>query len=138
MTACGMNPADATVMAMQIFLDDFNTCKGFSNGDIDNTIKKLSVLTVAQGQIHLFTEMKQSIKAFNQCSKYQFRLGIDPTTLAFLVNMAAELLLRVKTHKMFVDCSDAISSAASTENLTNDTKWKDWVPSFVNYLRAIT
>ena len=36
MTACGQNLADATVMATQIFMDDLETCKEISNGDIDD------------------------------------------------------------------------------------------------------
>ena len=137
MTACGLNIDDATVMAMQIFMDDFKTCKDISNGDIDDALKTFSVLMVTQGQFRFFSAMKQRVKAFNQWSKDQFRLGIDPTTLAFLVNTATELLRCINTHKMFVDRSDAIALAAKTEKLTKDTKWEDWAPSFLKYLRAI-
>ena len=124
-TACGLNLADATVMATQIFMDDFETCKDISNRDIGDDLKKLSVFTVAQGQIRLLSAMKQRIKSFKQWSKDQFWLIIDSTTLAFLVNKAAELLRRVKMHKMFVYCSDAIASASNPEKLTKDTKWDD-------------
>ena len=72
MTACGLNIDDATVMAMQIFMDDFKTCKDISNGDIDDALKTFSVLIFSQGKIRLFPEMKQRIKAFNQWSKDQF------------------------------------------------------------------
>ena len=59
--------------------------------------------------------MKKRVKAFNQWSKDQFWLRIDPTTLAFPVKTAAELLRCVKMHKMFVDNSDGIALAANTE-----------------------
>ena len=57
--------------------------------------------------------------------------------LAFPVNSAVELLRRVKTHEMFVVRSDDIASAAKPDKLTKDTKWEDWAPSFLNYLRSI-
>ena len=63
---------------------------------------------------------------------------MDQTTLTFLVNTAAELLRRVKTHKMFVARSDAIELAAKPDKLTKDTKWEDWDPSFLNFFCAIT
>ena len=118
-------------------MDDFKTCKEVSNRDIDDSLKIFPVLTVSQGKIRLFPEMKQRIKAFNQWSKDQFWLVIYPITLALPVNTAAELLRRVKTHKMFVDRSDAIASAAKPKKLTNDTKREDWASSFINYRRAI-
>ena len=80
---------------------------------------------------------KQKIKAFNQWVKDQFRLGVDPTVLAFPVNTAAEILRRVKTHKMFVASSDAIALAAKPYKLIKDMKWEDWSPYFLRYLRDI-
>ena len=63
--------------------------------------------------------------------------GVEPTVIAFPVNSVVELLRRVKTHNIFIACSDAIASAAKPDKLTKDTKWEDWAPSFLNYLRAI-
>ena len=76
---------------------DFETCKDISNNNIDDALKTFSILTVAQGQIHLMPASKQKIKAFNYWVKDQLRLGVDPTVLAFPVNSSAELLRRVKT-----------------------------------------
>ena len=74
MPVCVLNLTDVTVMATQIFLDDFKTCKDILNGDIDDALKAFFVLTVAQIQISLLPAMKHWIKAFNQWSKDQFRL----------------------------------------------------------------
>ena len=57
--------------------------------------------------------------------------------MEFPVDTTAELLRRVKTHNIFVARSDAIALAAKHDKLTKDTKWEDWVPSFLNYLRTI-
>ena len=80
---------------------------------------------------------KQNTKAFNQWMKDKFRIGVDPTTLAFPVNTVEELLRRVKPHKIFVARSDDIALAAKPDKFTKDTKWEDWAPSFLNYLCAI-
>ena len=72
MTARGLNLADARVMATQIFMDYFKTCKKIPNWDIDDSLKTFSVITVAQGKKCLLPEMKQRIKAFNQWSKDEF------------------------------------------------------------------
>ena len=137
MTACGIDLASVKISATEIFMDYFETCKDISNDDIDDKLKTFYILTVAQGQIHLMPESKQNIKAFNQWVKDQFRLGVEATTLEFTVNTSAELLHRVKTHKIFVARSYAIALAEKPEKLTRDKKWEDWAPSFLNYLRAI-
>ena len=49
MTACGLNLADATIFATQIFMDNFTTCKDISTEDIDDALKTFSVLTITQG-----------------------------------------------------------------------------------------
>ena len=136
-TACGLDLASATSFATQIFMDDFETCKDISNDNIDDALKTSYILTVAQVQILFIPQSKQKIKAFNKWVKDQFRLGVDPTALSFPVNTTADLLRRVKTHKMFVARYDAIALAEKPDKLTKDTKWEDWDPSFLNYLRAI-
>ena len=65
MTACGLDLASTTTFATQIFMDNFETCKDISNNNIDDALKTFSILTVAQGQIHLMPASKQKIKAFN-------------------------------------------------------------------------
>ena len=64
MTACGLDLASTTTLATQIFMDDFETCKDISNGDIDDVLKTFSILTVAQVQIRLMPISKQKTKAF--------------------------------------------------------------------------
>ena len=70
-------------------------------------------------------------------TKDQLLLGINPTTLELPLDTIAELLRCVKAHKMFVARSDAIASSAKPDNLTKGTKWKNWAPYFLNFLRAI-
>ena len=137
MNACGLNLAYAIIIETQIFMNNFTTCKYILNEDIHDTLKTFSILIIAQGKIRLLPENNQKIKSFTQWTKYQFRLEFNPTTLAFPVDTASELLRCVKTHKIFVAPSNAIASAAKHDKLTKDTKWEDWDSSFLNYLREI-
>ena len=98
----------------KIFMNDFETSKDISNDDIDDALKTFSISSVSQGQISLMLERKLKIKAFNQWVKDQVRFRVDPTRLEFTVNTTAELLCCVKTHKMFVACSNAIASPGKT------------------------
>ena len=118
MTTCGLDLESSTISATQIFMADFKTCKDISNNSIDPYHPGDQLLTVMQGQIRLMPASKQKIKAFNQCVKDQFRLGVDPTTLEIPVNTAAELLRCVKTHKIFVARSDAIALAENCGSAT--------------------
>ena len=83
MTTCGLDIASVTTFATQICMDIFETFKDISNDHIYDALKNFSILTVSQGQIRLIPARKQKIKAFNQRVKDQFRLGVDPTALAF-------------------------------------------------------
>ena len=137
MTAYGLDLLYTATFATQIFMDNFETCKDISNDDIEDALKTFSILTFMPGQIRLMPASKQNIKAFNQWVKDQLRLGMDPTTLAFPMNTAVDLLLYVKRHNMFVARSDATASAEKPDKFTKDTKWEYWSPSFLNYLPSI-
>ena len=52
-TACGLNLVDGTILATQIFMDDFKTWKDISNEDIDDALKMFSILTITLGKIPL-------------------------------------------------------------------------------------
>jgi hypothetical protein len=144
MVACGVNDAalfdgdtPAERIAADLFGDDFATCmdKGFL--EIDYEFKTHSDLTANQGQIRLLPGTKRNIKAFIQWARDERRLGRDPSTRAFPVADTANLIRRHKTHEQFVKKSSNLSDAAKPEKFKTETKWTDWVPSFLNYLRTI-
>ena len=135
--ACGLAQADATTIANEIFMGSFDSAHDMTETDLADSFKTFSTLTVAQGQIRLLPAQKNKIKAFVQWVKDMTRTGIDPATLPFPVADAASLLRRAKTHKLYIDKSDTVSSAAKPEKFTKDMDWFDWKQSFMNYLRAI-
>jgi hypothetical protein len=144
MVACGVNDAalfdgdrPAERIAAKLFGDDFATCmdKGFLA--IDYEFKTYLDLTANQGQIRLLPGTKRNIKAFIQWARDERRLGRDHSTRAFPVADTANLIRRHKTHEQFVKKSSNLSNAAKPEKFKTETKWTDWVPSFLNYIRTI-
>ena len=137
MVLCGLDDDDSETIASEIFLDDFQSVMDISETELTDSFKTLSGLTQAQGQLRVLPAQKNKIKAFIQWVRDMIRTGIDPASRTFPVDEAAGLLRRAKTHKLYMDKSDTISSAAKPEKFSQDLNWEDWAPSFANYLRAI-
>jgi hypothetical protein len=148
MASCGLldNPAgpmlfngqtQAQRVAFDLFNDDFMSCMDKTFSELDQDFKTYSDLTVAQGQIRMVPGVKTQIKAFVQWVRDEVRYGRAPTMTPFPVNTAATLIRRYKTHEKFIKDSSTISDAAKPKQFTDDTKWEDWVPTFLNYLRLI-
>ena len=56
---------------------------------LDNDLKSYSNLTTENGHILLNPGEKSNVKAFIQCTRYQYRLVIDPALTLFpVVNLA--------------------------------------------------
>jgi hypothetical protein len=105
--------------------------KGFT--ELDYEFKTYSELTINQGQVRLLPGTKRNIKAFIQWVREERRLGRDPSTTEFPVADTPNLILRRhKTHAQFIKKSSTLSDAAKPGKFTNETKWTDWFPSFMN------
>jgi hypothetical protein len=64
-------------------------------------------------------------------------MGRNSTTIASPIANVPALLRRYKTHNQFVKKSLTLSDAAKPENFKTTTKWADWAPTFLNYLRTM-
>jgi hypothetical protein len=64
-------------------------------------------------------------------------LGRDPATREFPVADAPNLIRRYKMHAQFIKKSATLSDAVKPAKFTTETKWMDWAPFFLNYLRSI-
>ena len=124
-------------IASELFDDDFDSCLLLTFQDIENECQTMSDLTVAQGQIRLTPSTKRNMKAFIEWAKSKLIIGENPEDEIFPVADAMEYIRRHKSHKIYMDKSKILSEAAKPGKLTDDTKWIDWFPTFVNYLRAI-
>ena len=131
----GMTPAER--IATDIFGNNFQTCLNKTYEELDADFKSFSELTQAQGQIRLLPGVKRNVRAFIQWVCDQTRLGLNPVNSPFPVVRAAALIRRQKTHSMFIQGSKTLSEASKPKTFTNQTKWQDWVPTFLNYLRTI-
>lgn len=124
-------------IANDIFDDDFNSCLDVSFDDFDSECKTYSGLTINQGQIRLTPGTKRNIKALIQWSRDKIIIGVDPSSMLFPVVQAMTYIRRYKMHQQFISKSKTISDAAKPAKFSSDSKWIDWYPSFLNFLRSI-
>ena len=144
MAECGVNDIDlfndqtaAERLAEDLFGGSFETCLDKTHEELDANFKTYSELTQVQGQIRLLPGVKRNIKAFIQWVQDEFRLGRNPRSGTFNSDDTPSLIRRYKTHKQFIDKSSDLSDACKPAKFGSNTKWKDWAPSFINYLRTI-
>ena len=141
---CGVNNVaqwhgrtQAQRIAADLFNDNFETARDMRYDDVLDDFKSYSSLTVANGQIRLTPGAKRNIRAFIQWCKHMYRLGGNPNTIPFPVASAPVLLRQEQSHKQFVKKAKTIVESAKPNRLTTETKWHDWKPVFVNFLRSI-
>ena len=124
-------------IAFEFLDDDFNSCLLLLNEEINIKCKTLSSLNINQGQIGLTPSTKRNLKAFIEWTKGKLIVGENPQGEVFPVANAMNYIRRSKAHRQYVDKSKTLSEAAKPSKLESDTKWIDWCPTFINYLRAI-
>ena len=124
-------------LASDLFDDTFASCMDKSYEEIDSDLKSYAQLTAAQGQIRLQPGVKRGIKAFVQWTRDMIRTDLDPAAVPIAVFDIATLMRRYKSHENFVKKSSTISSTANPCQFTPSTKWDDWYPTFINFLRTI-
>ena len=131
----GQTPAER--MATEIFDDDFESCIDKTYKELDEDFQSFSSLTVALGRITLPPGVKRNVRAFVQWSQDQIRVGIDPSTVPFPVIDANVLIRRHKTHEKYCSKASTIIDTAKPPKFTDKSKWEEWVPVFLNFLKAI-
>lgn len=142
--ACGVDnitpfqgQTQAARIADDVFNDSFLSCLDITFRELDEHFKTYSELTVAQGQIRVPTGTRKNIKAFLQWARDELRLARDPSAVPFPVDRVLDLIRRYKTHEKFQNDSKILAEAAKPEKFKETTKWEDWKPTFLNYLRSI-
>ena len=144
MAACGvdhdhlfMDETQTQRLASDIFGDEFSSCLDITFKELDDHFKTYSDLTVAQGQIRVRPGTRKNIKAFVQWTRDKLRLGRNPASTPFPIEQVSDLIRRYKTHEKFLNDSKTLSEAAKPGKFKESTKWEDWKPTFLNYLRSI-
>ena len=142
--ACGVDNAirfngdtAAERIATEIFDNDFMSCIDKDVSELEDDFKTYSGLTVNQGQIRLHPGTKRHIKAFIQWTKDQKRTGLNPSLTEFPIAETANLIRRHKSHLAFCEKSKRVSDTAKPPKLEETTKWSDWCPVFINFLKSI-
>ena len=145
MIACGidnevlfMEETQAQRIADDIFDNLFTSCMDVTFKELENHFKTYSDLTVAQGQIRLRPGTRKNIKAFVQWTRDEIRLGRDPSGTPYPINLVSDLIRRYKTHEKFLNDAKTLSEAAKPKKFKENTKWEDWKPTFLDYIRSIS
>ena len=121
----------------EVFDNDFHSCMDKTFEELDEDFKSYSTLTVANCQIRLNPGTKRNIRAFIQWTRDLLRVGEDPTLVIFPVNDALLYIRRFKTHANFCQKAKTISEIAKPGKLKDTTKWEEWAPVFLNFLKAL-
>ena len=141
---CGVNDnvlfngaTRAQRISSEVFDDEFESCLDKTFKEFKDDMKSYSNLTVINGQIRLNPAQKKNIKAFIQWVKDLLRTGQDPSANPFPIDSVSELIKLNKTHEAFLNKSSTLSEASKPDSFKDKSVWKDWKPTFVNYLRHI-
>ena len=144
MVVCGvdneglfMDETQAQRLASDIFGDQFTSCLDITFKELDDYFKTYSDFTVAQGQIRIRPGIRKNIKAFIQWTRDELRLGRDPAESPFPIELVGDMIRRYRTHEKFLNDSKTLSEAAKPDKFKESTKWEDWKPTLINYLRSI-
>ena len=144
MAACGVDhnalfqdETQARRLATDIFGNQFASCLDVTFKELDEHFKTYGDLSVAQGRIQVRVGVRKNIKAFVQWTRDQLRLGHEPSTIPFPIDRVSDLIRRYKTHEKYIADSKTLSEAAKPDKFKESTKWEDWKPTFLNYLRSI-
>ena len=143
-TACGVDDVNlwngmtkSERISNELFNNDFNTFRDIKYEEIQEEVKSYSRLTAAQGQIRLNPGVKRNIRALIQWVQHQYRCGIIPGVTLFPLGAVTDLLRQEASHEAYVKKSKNIVDSAKLVSFTLDTKWQDWYPVFINFLRNL-
>ena len=144
MVTCGLDhdavfqeETQAQRLASDIFGNQFSACLDVTFKELDEHFKTYGDFTAAQGRIQIRVGARKNIKAFVQWTRDELRLGRNPAMTPFPIAQVADLIRRYKTHEKYLTDSKTLSDAAKPDKFKESTKWEDWKPTFLNYLRSI-
>ena len=89
--------------------------------ELDDYLKSYSTLMAANGQIWLNLGQKKNVKAFIQCTRDQYRLGLDPNLTLFTVANVAQYIKRCKYHESYIKKASMIIDMTKPEQMTDMT-----------------
>ena len=144
MVNCGINDVDtyqnetpAERFANELFSDSFDLCMDKTIEEVKSDLKQYASLGSTDGQILTTPGNIQKIQAFIQWTRDMIRTGLEPASMEFPVHNTALLIKNYKSHQAYMDKTKTISDAAKPIKFKETSKWEDWYPTFLNFLRSI-
>lgn len=127
----------AARVATDLFANDFVAVKNKTFKELDDDMSAFADLAVGAGRMRFQPGVKHRVRAFIQWTRDEIRMSRDPAATPFPVQNTASILNRYRTHQRFSDNAELMSKAAKPRDFTNETKWTDWEPTLVGYLRTL-
>ena len=131
----GQMPAER--VASQIFIDSFDTTLNTTAEEVSDAMTAFTKLSVANGRIPLQPGVKRRVLAFVQWTKSMIRTSRDPSLVAFSVGDILTLIKDLQTCKRFEKQSELLATQAKPKSFKAYTRWADWEPTLIKYLRLI-
>ena len=129
--------SDANRLSEEMFSDSFESFMDMNYKNMTEDFKTMSNLTQNEGRIRVSVGTKRNLRGLLQWVKDEYRHGRDPALTQFDLNNIDTLVRKNKTHDLYIEKSKDLASASEPEKFKTSTKWNDWKPTFLNYLRAI-
>ena len=126
-----------TRIAGQIFMDSYDTCLSLTIEDVKDSLTSFAKLTAANGRIVLQPGIKRNIIAFVQWTRTELRSGRNPVLTPFPIANVVALHNNLKICSNFSKQSELLAVQVKPRKFTAEVDWRDWEPTFVNYLKLI-
>lgn len=126
----------AVRVATDLFADSFDMAREKTVHELDEDLKAFADLPANAGRLRFAPAVRTKLKAFMFWIKEEYRMNRNPEETAFPVGELADIMTRSRTHDRFMK-DEKLMKAAKPKDFTTETKWADWEPTLVNYLRQI-
>lgn len=136
-TNCGVAAALAQRVATDLFSDSFEMVKDKTVKELDEDLKAYADLPANGGRIRFAPAIRTALKAFIYWVQHEYRMSRDPTDMAFPAGDIANIMKRARTQQRFIENKKLMADAAKPKEFTAETKWSEWEPTLVGYLRAL-
>ena len=129
---CNLDVEKATIVARDLFVNKFSTCKDIRETTVYHRFKKLAK---RKDPVELTGDNEVSIHAFIFWVKEKIILGSDPTAELFPAHMVAFINNRATKHRKYLAKCERDGPGYKPGKFGKDLRWRDWADSFISYLK---
>ena len=122
MLALGFDEEKAETISDELFDSSFQSCIDKTDEELKDNFKSFTSIAIQSGGLRFKPKHKARIEAFTSWVKHQYRMGREPSMMEFPSDKISEIRNKARTHKLYIDRYETISTAAKPAKFTKDTK----------------